>query len=142
MVSVAPPSVRVLVCGGAWGPGGWILSVCGTTVRTHLKEDPRVNLSGMYNRLKEAYVRVGCHTVSMRMLTGRRTEEGRTNAWGFSRSRAEEPQEEVSAAPLSRSSISNGISTPCMWVAMGCWTNVSFIECVALCSSGTKATTI
>ena len=23
MVSVAPPSVRVLVCGGAWGPGGW-----------------------------------------------------------------------------------------------------------------------
>ena len=23
MVSVAPPSMRVLVCGGAWGPGGW-----------------------------------------------------------------------------------------------------------------------
>ena len=50
MVSVAPPSVGVLVCGGAWGPGGWILSVCGTTVRTHLKEDPRVNLSGSCRR--------------------------------------------------------------------------------------------
>ena len=76
MVSVAPPSVRVLVCGGAWGPGGWILSVCGTTVRTHLKEDPRVNLSGMYNRLKEAYVRVGCQCACLQ--EGELEKAGRT----------------------------------------------------------------
>ena len=88
-----------------------------TNACTHLKGDPRVDLNGMYNRLKEAYVRWGVNAHAYRKekagecvvrapapapVRAKVAPPVSTNAWGFSRSRQEEEvQEEVIEAPLS-----------------------------------------